>query len=164
MFDPAVMKRLYSAGQPLGQAGARAWKQGPPPLDADYFVTDTLARRAKRQQRLEIGEAAERHPRDAGDCGAEQQDEAGFDRDLDWTPRGERRAEHEVREVEVFVHPDQQRHENEAKGLENERFIYRALANSLHGCSSRGTYRLEAQPALIPCYNRYFVTFLPGPA
>ncbi len=37
MFDPAITKRLYTAGQPLGQAGARAWKQGPPPLDADHL-------------------------------------------------------------------------------------------------------------------------------
>jgi len=37
MFDPVVMKRLYMAGQPLGQAGAPAWKHGPPPLDADHL-------------------------------------------------------------------------------------------------------------------------------
>src|SRR6266446_2450139 len=37
MFDPAITKRLYTAGQPLGQAGARAWKQGPPALDADHL-------------------------------------------------------------------------------------------------------------------------------
>jgi len=35
MFDPAITTRLYLAGQPLGQAGARAWNQGPPPLDSD---------------------------------------------------------------------------------------------------------------------------------
>ena len=37
MFDPTITKRLYTAGQPLGQAGAPAWKQGPPPLDADHL-------------------------------------------------------------------------------------------------------------------------------
>ena len=37
MFDPAVMKRIYAAGQPLGEAGARAWNEGPPPLDADHL-------------------------------------------------------------------------------------------------------------------------------
>jgi hypothetical protein len=37
MFDPTLTKRLYTAGQPLGQAGAPAWKQGPPPLDADHL-------------------------------------------------------------------------------------------------------------------------------
>jgi len=37
MFDPTVTKRLYAAGQPLGQAGAPGWKEGPPPLDADHL-------------------------------------------------------------------------------------------------------------------------------
>jgi len=37
MFDPTITKRLYSAGQPLGLAGAPAWKKGPPPLDADHL-------------------------------------------------------------------------------------------------------------------------------
>ena len=37
MFDPTITKRLYSAGQPLGLAGAPSWKKGPPPLDADHF-------------------------------------------------------------------------------------------------------------------------------
>ena len=37
MFDPTITKRLYTAGQPLGQAGTSAWKQGPPPLDADHL-------------------------------------------------------------------------------------------------------------------------------
>jgi len=38
MFDPKVTKRLYAAGEPLGQAGPSAWKVGPPPLDADELV------------------------------------------------------------------------------------------------------------------------------
>ena len=37
MFDPTITKRLYAAGQLPGQAGAPAWKQGPPPLDADHL-------------------------------------------------------------------------------------------------------------------------------
>lgn len=37
MFDPIVMKRLYTAGEPLGQAGPSAWNKGPPPLDADHL-------------------------------------------------------------------------------------------------------------------------------
>jgi hypothetical protein len=37
MFDPIVMKRLYAAGEPLGQAGPVAWNKGPPPLDADHL-------------------------------------------------------------------------------------------------------------------------------
>jgi hypothetical protein len=37
MFDPIVMKRLYAAGEPLGQAGPSAWNKGPPPLDADHL-------------------------------------------------------------------------------------------------------------------------------
>jgi predicted patatin/cPLA2 family phospholipase len=36
MFDPTVMKRLYAAGEPLGQAGSSAWNKGPPRLDADH--------------------------------------------------------------------------------------------------------------------------------
>lgn len=36
MFDPIITKRLYAAGKSLGQAGASAWNQGPPPLDADH--------------------------------------------------------------------------------------------------------------------------------
>ena len=35
MFDPTVTKRLYAAGEPLGQAGPSAWKVGPPQLDAE---------------------------------------------------------------------------------------------------------------------------------
>ena len=35
MFDPTVTKRLYAAGQPLGQAGPAGWNHGPPRLDAD---------------------------------------------------------------------------------------------------------------------------------
>jgi len=35
MFDPIVMKRLYTAGEPLGKAGSSVWNNGPPPLDAD---------------------------------------------------------------------------------------------------------------------------------
>jgi predicted patatin/cPLA2 family phospholipase len=35
LFDPAVTKRLYAAGEPLGQSGPSAWNLGPPPLDAD---------------------------------------------------------------------------------------------------------------------------------
>jgi predicted patatin/cPLA2 family phospholipase len=35
IFDPVVMKRLYTAGEPLGKTGPSAWNQGPPPLDAD---------------------------------------------------------------------------------------------------------------------------------
>jgi predicted acylesterase/phospholipase RssA len=37
LFDPIVTKRLFAAGQPLGEAGAPGWKQGPPPLDADHL-------------------------------------------------------------------------------------------------------------------------------
>ena len=37
MFDPTVTKRLYAAGEPLGQAGPPAWKQGPPQLDAEVL-------------------------------------------------------------------------------------------------------------------------------
>lgn len=35
MFDPTITKRLYAAGEPLGQAGPSAWKLGPPQLDAE---------------------------------------------------------------------------------------------------------------------------------
>src|SRR6266850_355362 len=37
MFDPTITKRLYTAGQPFGLAGAPSWKKGPPPLDADHL-------------------------------------------------------------------------------------------------------------------------------
>jgi predicted acylesterase/phospholipase RssA len=37
MFDPTVTKRLFIAGQSLAEAGVSAWKQGPPPLDADHL-------------------------------------------------------------------------------------------------------------------------------
>ena len=33
MFDPTTTKRLFAAGEPLGQAGLSAWKQGPPQLE-----------------------------------------------------------------------------------------------------------------------------------
>jgi hypothetical protein len=37
MFDPVVMKRLYTAGESLGQAGPSVWNKGPPPLDVDHL-------------------------------------------------------------------------------------------------------------------------------
>jgi predicted acylesterase/phospholipase RssA len=35
MFVPSVTKRLYAAGQLLGQSGPSAWNQGPPPIESE---------------------------------------------------------------------------------------------------------------------------------
>src|SRR5690242_17784576 len=79
------------------------------------FVADALTRRAEGQHRFEIGEAAERQPRNGGDSGAKDEDESGLDSDLEGAPGRWCSTKEPMRKIEVFVHPDQQGDEDKPK-------------------------------------------------